>query len=227
MRQSHFSSNSKAMKKLICLIVLFSASHTLADIKVKVIDVHDGDTLTAINEKKQETYKIRLASVDTPETDFQNSSQGTISMKARSFLMSLIPADKIINLTNESQTDRHGRILGVLKVNDIEINKEIVRNGWGLPYDIDGTNHDKLLEYAEACLEAEENQRGMFAPENQSEFEEPYNFRMRVQKKLGRNIIGNILTQKLYTALEIKEVPVCLRIFFSNEILAQSKGYSF
>lgn len=215
------------MKKLICIIALFSASQSLADINVRVTDVHDGDTLTAINEKKQETYKVRLASVDTPETDFQKSSQGTISMKARSFLISLIPADKIITLANESQTDRHGRILGVIKVGDLEINKEMIRNGWGLPYDIDGTNHDKLLEYAEACLEAEENQRGMFAPEHRDEFEEPYNFRMRVQKKLGRNIIGNILTQKLYTALEIKQVPVCLRVFFSNEILAQSKGYTF
>ncbi len=215
------------MKKLIYLLVLFSTSQALADIKVKVIDIHDGDTITAINEKKQETYKIRLASVDTPETAFQNKSQGAISMKARSFLISLIPADKIITLANESQTDRHGRILGVLKVNNLEINKEILRNGWGLPYDIDGANHDKLLEYAEACLEAEENQRGMFASENKEEFEEPYNFRMRIQNKLGRNIIGNILTQKLYTALEIQQVPVCLRVFFSNEILAQSKGYSF
>lgn len=191
-----------------------------------MIDVHDGDTLTAISNKKNQTYKVRLANIDTPETDFQQKSQGSVAGQARAFLQSLIPANGTITINNELDTDRHGRILGVISVNGKELNLEMLKNGWAVPYTIDGTNQDKLLEYAEACLDAEQTKLGIFAEQNAHEFEEPYQFRMRFQKKLGRNLIGNILTKKLYTALEIDEVPVCLRVFYSNELLAKSQGFS-
>lgn len=213
------------MRKFIFALLLSLSVSSYANVQVEVLDVMDGDTLRVRNLKNDEIHRVRLAGVDTPETGFQNKSQGEPALRAKSYLISLLPPNGIVTLTNESQTDPHGRILGVIEVNGKILNEEILKAGWGLPYDIDNTNQERLLQYAEACLEAEENQRGLFSPEHVNEFEEPYNFRMRVQKKLGRNIVGNILTRELFHTLDIKQVPVCLRVFYSNELLAKSQGY--
>ena len=91
----------------------------------KVISVADGDTITILDEGKQQT-KIRLYGIDTPE------KAQAFGKKAKKFTASLT-AGKQANVT-VYDTDRYGRSVGVVFVNGINVNEEIIKNGYAWQY---------------------------------------------------------------------------------------------
>lgn len=208
-------------------IVLLSPSLLFAQsLRIKVISVHDGDTLTAVGtEDSSLRYKIRLMGVDTPEVDFMKETQGEVALAARDFLRSLIPADGIITLSDDSQVDKHGRILGRLLVGRNDLNMEMLKNGWGIIYFIYPFEKRIVSDYSRASKEAYDNRRGIFSNDYR-QTQEPYQFRMKVQKQVGRNPVGDLELKKILPPEDINKVPVWKRVFFPNYEMAYQNGYN-
>ncbi len=86
----------------------------------KVIGVSDGDTLTVLDAKRQ-SYKIRLAGIDTPEIG------QPFGQKAKS-AMSKLAFGKQVQVS-WSERDKYSRVLGHIYVGKTWVNKELVRQG--------------------------------------------------------------------------------------------------
>ncbi len=64
-------------KSLVAALIIIVPLWSFADsITGRVIDVHDGDTLTVQIPGKPTKYKVRVLGVDTPEVEFFNQTQG-------------------------------------------------------------------------------------------------------------------------------------------------------
>ncbi|UXR63604.1 thermonuclease family protein [Bdellovibrio bacteriovorus] len=210
----------------VFIVLLFPSFLWAQGTRIKVISVHDGDTLTAVGaDDPSVRYKVRLMGVDTPEVDFMKETQGPVALAARDFLRSLIPTDGIIILSDDSQVDKHGRILGRLLVGNKDLNLEMLKNGWGMIYFIYPFEKRIVSDYSKASKEAFDNRRGVFSNDYR-DTQEPYQFRMKVQKQVGRNPVGDLELKKILPPEEITKVPVWKRVFFPNYEMAYQNGYN-
>ncbi|WP_347357151.1 thermonuclease family protein [Bdellovibrio sp.] len=210
----------------VFIVLLFPSLLWAQGTRIKVISVHDGDTLTAVGaDDPTLRYKVRLMGVDTPEVDFMKETQGEVAISARDFLRSQIPADGIITLSDDSQVDKHGRILGRLLVGNKDLNLEMLKNGWGMIYFIYPFEKRIVSDYSRASKEAYDNRRGVFSNDYR-DTQEPYQFRMKVQKQVGRNPVGDLELKKILPPEEINKVPVWKRVFFPNYEMAYQNGYN-
>lgn len=107
--------------RTICaLIIVFSGNIFAGTIECKVIAISDGDTFTCLKINK-ESLKIRLAGIDTPE---KGQPYG---QKSRSILAKMIFKKNVIVLSQG--TDRYKRTIGEVYLDDIYINRELVKAG--------------------------------------------------------------------------------------------------
>ena len=138
---------------LIILIALFSLSAQAEIIRGQVIKVADGDTLTLLGDSNKK-IRIRLAGIDTPERKqpFGNS--------AKKILAKLVFQKKILI---ETQTkDRYGRTVGVIFLDNQNINNELVRQGMAWVYK-KYTDNETLYELEN---KAKTKRIGLWADEN-------------------------------------------------------------
>jgi micrococcal nuclease len=99
-----------------------------------VIKVYDGDTITVVTKlqlKGSPYYKfnIRLAGVDTPEMRGPNKSA---AIAARDAL-----AGKVLNreiIIKNVKTEKYGRLLADIYVNEQHINQWLIDEGYAVPY---------------------------------------------------------------------------------------------
>lgn len=213
------------MKKTLFLLFLLLPFSVFADLQIRVISVHDGDTLTANGVSDSQKYKVRLLGVDTPEVDFYKSTQGDVALKARDVLLKLAPVGSILTLSEDSQVDKHGRVLGRLLRNGKDINIEMLRLGWGAMYFIYPFDKRVVSDYSKASKEAFDNKRGIFSNEFKGT-EIPYEFRMRVQNQVGRNVIGDFELKKVLPPEDSANIPVWKRVFFPSFEQAYKNGYN-
>lgn len=99
--------------------LLFSQQLTPDVIQGKVVGITDGDTLTILMERKQ--YKIRLAEIDTPERGQPYGS------KAKDVLSDLVFNKEV--KAEVQDVDRYGRYVARIYVGDIDVGREMVRQG--------------------------------------------------------------------------------------------------
>lgn len=209
-----------------CLVILLFPSTLFAgSLTLKIVSIHDGDTLNAIGIEDTQKYKVRLMGVDTPEVDFYENTQGDVSLKARDALRSLIPEGSTVTLSNDSQIDKHGRILGRLLKDGLDINKEMLAQGWGAIYFIYPFEKRVVSEYSKAAKEAFDNKRGIFSNEHKNT-EMPYLFRLRVRDQVGRNPIGDFELKKVVSPEDVDKIPVWKRVFFPDYEMAYKNGYN-
>lgn len=128
-----------------------------------------------------------------------------------------------MTISDDSDIDKHGRILGRILKGSLDINEEMLRQGWGFIYFIAPFDKRILNEYSDAFQEAIENRRGLFV----TSFEEPYLFRLRVRKQVGRNLVGDLETKQLFSPEHIAQIPLWRRVFFADEIAANNLGYRY
>jgi endonuclease YncB( thermonuclease family) len=140
------------MKRLALCIVLFllSSSTAYAEFTGLVVSILDGDTLTVLNDGKEED--IRLNGIDCPE---KNQVYGN---KAKQFT-----SNKALNtvVTVEVKgVDRDGRtIADVILADGTNLNRELVREGlawWFFKY-----SKDEMLRALE--MDARDGKRGLWA----------------------------------------------------------------
>lgn len=90
----------------------------------KVISIHDGDTITILQDKQQ--IKVRLFGIDAPEL------KQPYGKKSKQFLANLI-AGEVVEV-DENGKDRYKRTIGTFYLNDKDINAQMVENGYAWAY---------------------------------------------------------------------------------------------
>ena len=92
----------------------------------KVIRVTDGDTVKVTNNGKTST--IRLVGIDAPKTSKKKNEPGQpFSRKSTKYLASLV-LNKMVDIKSYGK-DRYGRTLGVVFVDGMNVNLEMVKAG--------------------------------------------------------------------------------------------------
>lgn len=106
----------------LLLVSPLASSDTLSG---KIVSVHDGDTATLLN-KDHQTIKIRLAQIDAPESD------QAFGQKSRQSLAEMI-FNRDVRVERET-TDRYGRMVGTIYLENLDINQEQIRKGMAWVY---------------------------------------------------------------------------------------------
>ena len=138
---------------LLPLLLLFTLSVQAETLEGKVVKIADGDTLTLLTPSNQQV-KIRLAGIDTPER------KQPFGNKAKQALANL--AFQKQALVEVETKDRYGRTVGVVFVDGLNVNAELVKQGMAWVYR--KYTDDKRLYTLES--EAKQAKRGLWLDEN-------------------------------------------------------------
>ena len=144
---------------LICLSAVSSGKTIFG--KAKVID---GDTIHIYKNK------IRLHAIDAPETNQtcnKNNKVWNCGIESTKFLKKLIGKNKIECITNGK--DQYNRFIGICYKNNLDLNSEMVLNGWAIAY------RYYSMDYVKEEEKAKQQKIGIWS----GEFEEPYLFRKK------------------------------------------------
>lgn len=142
---------------LILSLALVGNAYGKADARISgyVVSIADGDTLTLLTSDK-ERVKVRLAEIDTPE------KKQPYGQRAKQELASLaFNKDAQINVLD---TDRYGRVVGRVVVNEVDVNAELIRRGAAWVY----RDYLKRPELITLETEARRLRKGLWAlPESE------------------------------------------------------------
>lgn len=173
--QSKFNGSSsvtglseKFLLFLLSLLLVFSLCSCLGGVTIKgrVVDVDDGDTITVLAEDKY-YYKIRLMSIDAPETRRNAKFKKDITQvyqKGEYNVFIRIPPADLLRIGHEAKyrlfnivygksvkveiegVDRYKRALGWVWLNGTLINEYMVANGLARPYMVGGKYWYRIRE---------------------------------------------------------------------------------
>lgn len=103
--------------------------------EAKCVKVYDGDSITVVFKLFDEfkRFSVRMNGYDSPEIRSKNDTEKQWAIKSRDFLSDLI-LNKIIYLECNDY-DKYGRILGVVKINNKNVNLIMLDKGYSRPYD--------------------------------------------------------------------------------------------
>ena len=115
----------------IAIIILFTLSIKVIAGEISgVPSIIDGDTVKILNKR------IRFHGIDTPEkkqTCIKNSKEYSCGEEATNALKRKI-GGKSINCKVEDKLDRYKRYIGVCFLENVNLNKWMVRNGYAVAY---------------------------------------------------------------------------------------------
>lgn len=117
-------SRFEALLTAFFLIFLLAAPTAGADVPVRIVAVHDGDTVTVLESKRQ--LRVRLTDIDAPELG------QPFGKRAKAALSDLCFGTKAE--LDVRGRDRYARALGRLKCNGMDANAEQVRRGYAWVY---------------------------------------------------------------------------------------------
>jgi endonuclease YncB( thermonuclease family) len=86
----------------------------------RVVGVHDGDTVTCLDESNQQ-QKVRLAEIDSPEI---GQDYGKVSREALAEMV----FGKTVEVTEDGK-DRYGRWIGHISANGVDVNRQMIATG--------------------------------------------------------------------------------------------------
>jgi endonuclease YncB( thermonuclease family) len=109
----------EAVASLLALFMVVAPA-TAADFNGEVIRVLDGDTIEVLHDKKPE--RIRLYGIDCPE---KGQAFGQKAKQATSSLL----FGKQVRIESHGR-DKHRRTLGTVFDGDLNVNQELVKEGW-------------------------------------------------------------------------------------------------
>ncbi len=132
---------------------------------LRVVGVHDGDTLTGLDDAKTQ-HKIRLDAIDAPELGqpFGQASKKALSQK-------VFGKDVVVTVKTR---DKYGRTVGHVLINGRDVNLEMIEEGMAWHYV--KYDHNKRLQEAEQ--QARAAKRGLWQDPGS---EPPWDFRKEHQ----------------------------------------------
>ena len=169
------------MLKLLITGLLLATS--LFALEGRVVKVYDGDTITLLDKDMQQ-HRIRFYGIDAPE-----KSQ-SFGKRSQENLANMI-AGKMVNVDVQAE-DRYGRSVGIVYLDDVDINKRQVADGYAWAYMQYGGEIYKNDE-----LRAREKKLGMWTDPN---IEMPSEYRKK--QKNGGNSSTNSGTTASEKAME-------------------------
>ncbi len=160
------------MRTLACFLVLagfaFAESPKVIETFTgRVIGVSDGDTVKVLKEDKT-SVTVRLEAIDAPES---GQAFGT---KSHDALSRMVHGKNVT--VNKTGTDRYGRTLGFIVIDDIEVNATMIEDGWAWHYK-EYSKDENLAKLEDA---AKSGKKGLWADSNHIA---PWEYRAR--KKLA------------------------------------------
>lgn len=105
---------------LTLLLPVIGTAATAETIIGKVVGVHDGDTLTLLDDAETQ-IKVRLAEIDAPESHQPYGSRAKQELSGLAFGRSAT--------VQMQDIDRYGRTVGRVTVDGVDVNAEMVRRG--------------------------------------------------------------------------------------------------
>ena len=106
--------------KALCLTLLLAINPAQADVRGRVVSVHDGDTLTVLVERRE--VKVRLTDIDAPELKQAFGTRSRQSLAELCF-------GKEASLDVRGR-DRYKRTLAIVTCAGTDANAEQVRRGY-------------------------------------------------------------------------------------------------
>lgn len=117
----------------------------------------DGDTIELADGRK-----VRYIGIDTPETKHPNKEVECFGEEASQYNQDLVLGQEVELEKDVSETDRYGRLLRYVWLNEVLVNKELVVAGYAqassYPPDI-----ARQAEFQTAQIEAQAESRGLWA----------------------------------------------------------------
>ncbi|MFG1481957.1 thermonuclease family protein [Halobacteriovorax sp. HFRX-2_2] len=211
------------MRKIkLLFLALIQLSIFAISFEGRVLYIHDGDTMTIYSDFLGKKKNIRMLGIDTPEVDFNGSTQGQISLDARDYLRKLVPIGStvVIDLGRDGDLNTR-RLLGTVLYQGQDINLEMLKSGLAVPYFIEPFDKDIMYEYMAASEKVFLEEIGIYALNVQL----PYEFRMSVQNRIGTNYVGDLETKILYSPEDGHIVPPYRRLFIRSFERAKQLGY--
>jgi micrococcal nuclease len=134
----------------------------------KVVGVSDGDTITVLHDKHPK--KIRLYGIDCPE------KRQPFGKRAKQFTSDMV-FGKVVEIEPVA-TDRYGRTVALVRVENITINEELIRKGLGWVY-VRYCKSPLCVEWQGLQLAAQNEKRGLWGDSNHIP---PWEFRRHRRK---------------------------------------------
>ena len=133
----------------------------ISEMEATVVRVIDGDTIEV--DIIGMRYKVRYIGIDTPELDDKRPEFCALAQEATRYNRQLVDGKTVRLEKDISETDKYGRLLRYVYVDDIFVNAELVRQGlaWTEAYESD-TKYQDYLEELE--MEARQAGRRLWAP---------------------------------------------------------------
>ena len=130
----------------------FASADTLTG---RVVRVTDGDTIVILDSANVQ-YKIRLKGIDAPERGQPFGS------RSRENLSRLV-AGRFVTIDYDKK-DRYGRIVGIVKVDDVDACLQQIDDGlaWHYKKYEKGQTAPDRVRYSSGEIEARENRRGLW-----------------------------------------------------------------
>jgi micrococcal nuclease len=116
----------------------------------QVLKVVDGDTIDAdidLGFDISLTKRVRLSGVDTPESRTTDLKEKALGLEVKEWLKKNLDGKKNILIKTElpDSTEKYGRILGRLYVDDVCLNDRMISEGYAWEYD-GGTKQKNFTE---------------------------------------------------------------------------------
>lgn len=224
---------------ILAIAKVFAADSAGQAFPGKISRLVDGDTMRFRSGSPAGTAQdvnVRMVGIDAPEWHLPVAGsppvgQGKYGEAAGRYLESLTPLGTKVTLQSFGK-DKYSRVLGRFYYRKRDVNLQMVRAGWAVPYFIcEGKRcnenffeREHVAEYLAACDEARQARRGIFHPSHTLK-EMPYEFRLRMQKRQPNKFVGDIDTYRLYEPNQIRAVDLCRRIFFLKREEAERLGF--
>ena len=133
-------------------LILAAPPRVVEELTGKIIGITDGDTAKILFGKEQVT--IRLEGIDAPE-----SSQ-SFGKKSKEALATMIFGKTVtVKKTGE---DKYGRSLGFVFLDDLDVNAQMIQDGWAWHF----RKYNDEQRLADLENEARTGQRGLWADPN-------------------------------------------------------------
>jgi micrococcal nuclease len=108
----------------------------------KVLKIVDGDTIDVdidLGFSVSFTQRVRLAGIDTPESRTTDLKEKALGLEVKEYLKNLLDSaeDIVIQTEKPDSSEKYGRILGWLFINDedISLNEKMISEGYAWEYD--------------------------------------------------------------------------------------------
>ncbi len=125
---------------------------------VELLSVIDGDTIAIQRDGQRE--RVRIIGIDTPELGRDGASDECYAQEATTLLERIVAGGEIEMRADESQgdTDRYGRLLRHLYIDDISVAVQLIAAGAGYEYTYDkpylGQDEHRAAEAAAIAADA-------------------------------------------------------------------------